>query len=147
TERELEQKRAQEAAERRRIEREAATARKTAIVVSCLAILAIVLGAVSVWQWKNADQEKNQATQNFNASITLVGTLLSRIQEGLDSGQITVTTAQQMLKSAEPIWDQFKAVDGSPENLASQARLYLTFADTYAALSDNTTALKYAENA
>ena len=147
TERELEQQRAQEAAERQRIEREAATARRTAFVVSCLAILALILGAVSVWQWNVADQERNQATQNFNASITLVGTLLSRIQEGLDTGQITVTQAQQMLASAETIWGQFKAIDQSPASLASQAQLYLTFADTYAALTDNDSALKYAENA
>jgi tetratricopeptide (TPR) repeat protein len=175
TERELEQRRAREAAERQRIEREAATARKTAIVVSCLAVLALILGAVSLWQWRVAQKEANQAqlqaanaqeqatfaqqqkdiadqqtataTQNFNASITLFGTLLSQIQEGLDTGQITVTAAQQMLASAKATWGQLKAADQSPASLASQVQLYVTFADTYAALTDNALALQYAEEA
>lgn len=147
TERDLEQRRAREAAERQRIEREAATARRTTIVVSCLALLALALGAVSFWQWRLADQQSATLTQNFNASITLTGTMLSQIQEGVDTGQITVTTAQQMLAGAKETWRKLKAADKAPANLASEAQLYVTFAVTYAALADYASSLDYARNA
>jgi tetratricopeptide (TPR) repeat protein len=175
TEREAERRRAQDAADRQRIEREAATARRTTIIVSALCLIAIILGAASAWQWQIArqqaalaeqesnaaqqqtniatqqktlaDQQTAIATQNFNASITLFGQLLSQVQQGLDTGQITVDAAEQILASAKTTWNNFQAVDQSQANMASQAQLYVTFADTYSALTDYTSALQYAENA
>ena len=144
TEREVEERRALEAAERQRMERDAATARWTAIVVSCLAVLALTLGVFAGWQWWLADKK---AATYFKAATTLGNILPQAIIEGLDMGQIAAQRALHMLAISQDTWHELEAADTSAANLEWQVVLYLSIADAYGAGGDYTSSLDNAQKA
>jgi hypothetical protein len=166
--REQERRRIEDAAERRRMQSEAAAAkereaaalryaglaRRTVIVVCCLLVVAVGLGAFSYQQWRIADQQtavaqqqKATALANLNSSIGWLTTQLNQIQALLDSGQITVDGAKQFLTSADATSKQFEAAEQTPVIMASRAWLLVAFADTYLTAQDNITGLKAARDA
>jgi tetratricopeptide (TPR) repeat protein len=121
--------------------------RLTAPVASVLLLLAIGVGVIIFRQRQAALQQKTIAQENLQISVSLATAIHGEIQQLLDSGQISVNAALKILTAANPTFAQFKAVEQTPAIMFSWATLQVSFADTYAALQDDKTALQYSQQA
>ena len=166
-EREQERRRIEEDAERQRMQlqadasrerksaalRIAKLTRRAAIVVFLLLIIAVGLGAVAVWQWRIADQQRIVATQeattaqaNFDKSFAIAHSVATKLKDLLDKGAISVAAAEQLFTGASKNFPQFTATD-NPTVLTSWFTFLISAADIYMALEDNAMALQVSRQA
>ena len=142
-------------ADRKRIELEAAaardkarSARRAAVVVSALLVVAVALGALSYWQRAAAMQQKALAENNLQVAISLAIGVQEQVLQLSGTGQISVSTAKQILSNADQAFSQFgEAAELIPSIMYGRFTILKAFADTFAELEDAKQALKLSQQA
>jgi tetratricopeptide (TPR) repeat protein len=151
---EAQAERSREEAEKARLELEAQSARaserlarRTMLAVSAVLCVTIGLGVFSYSQWQKALQQKTNTEQSLKIGGELIRGLLDNIQQFLDTGSVSVEVAQKLLNAAQNGLVQLENVAQTSATLAMRANLLLGFADLYTALQDNKNALQFSEQA
>jgi tetratricopeptide (TPR) repeat protein/energy-coupling factor transporter ATP-binding protein EcfA2 len=146
--------RSHEEAEKARLELEAQSARgrerlarRTMLAVSAVLCVTIGLGVFSYLQWQTALQQKANAEQSLKIGGELTRGLLDKIQQFLDTGSVSVEVAKDLLNAAQSGLVQLENVAQTPATLAMRANLLVGFADLYATLQDNKSALQFSQQA
>ncbi len=153
--------RARQEAEKVRLELEAETARarevsalrlarlalRTALIVSGLLCLTIALGFFSYRQWQFALQQEANAERSLVIQGDLTRALLEQVVQRLNTGNISVEAAKDLLDTAQQNLSGLQKAAQTPAIRDIQANLLLGFADVYSALQDDNNALHYAQQA
>jgi tetratricopeptide (TPR) repeat protein len=139
-ERKLQQEKQQAA----RFEREKAAKRLRMVIASAIAVAVISGGIYLVLAiWKQAEF----ATRNFQLAVSSAQNLLNQVGNSLNSGDITVNGANEMLKVASGIVEQVRNIKRTPETIPLLVKLALTAHDINATLGNLPEAYVNAESA